>query len=98
MLSAQGDLDGALREFRASFEIAQRLAEQDPGNASWQRDLSVSHNKIGDVLRAQGDLDGALGEFRASFEIRKRLAEQDPGKRLLAVGSGGCLLEDCTCG
>ena len=31
-----------------------------PANAGWQRDLSVSHNKVGEVLHAQGDLAGAL--------------------------------------
>ena len=31
---------------------------RDPGNAGWQRDLSVCYNKIGDVLLAQGDLRG----------------------------------------
>ncbi len=40
--------------------VLQRLAAADPGNAGWQRDLSVSHNKIGDVLSAQGDLNAAL--------------------------------------
>ncbi|MCP4661209.1 MAG: tetratricopeptide repeat protein, partial [bacterium] len=69
----------ALREFRDALEIRQRLAEQDPENAGWLRDLSVSHNKIGDVLSAQGDLPAALREFRDALEIRQRLAEQDPG-------------------
>ena len=40
----------------ASLAIADRLARSDPGNAGWQRDLSVSYNKIGDVQVAQGDL------------------------------------------
>ena len=30
------------------------------GNAGWQRDLSVSQDRIGDVLRAQGNLPAAL--------------------------------------
>jgi hypothetical protein len=45
----------------------------------WRRDLSVSHNKIGDVLVAQGDLPGALVEFRAGMAIRKALADADAG-------------------
>ncbi|MBF0144499.1 MAG: hypothetical protein HQL59_13715, partial [Magnetococcales bacterium] len=36
----------------------------DPSNAEWQRDLSVSHEKIGEVLSAQGDLAGALRAFQ----------------------------------
>ena len=61
------------------MEIARRLAEADPGNAGWQRDLFISHSKIGDVKAAQGDLAGALASFGAGMEIRRRLAEADPG-------------------
>ena len=35
----------------------------DPGTAQWQRYLSVSWNKLGDVRVAQGDLAGALQTF-----------------------------------
>ncbi len=44
----------------------------------WQRDLSVSHEKIGDVLVAQGDGAGALQAYRASLAIRETLAARDP--------------------
>ncbi len=59
--------------------VLERLASSDPGNAGWQRDLSVSHNLIGDVLRVQGDLSGALAAYEASLRIRERLASSDPG-------------------
>jgi hypothetical protein len=52
----QGNLAEALKSFRDGLAIADRLAKSDPGNAGWQRDLSVSYNKIGDVLVAQGNL------------------------------------------
>jgi hypothetical protein len=45
----RGNLVAALTSYQASLAIAARLAEADPDNAGWQRDLSVSHNKIGDV-------------------------------------------------
>jgi tetratricopeptide (TPR) repeat protein len=61
---------------RAAFE---RLARTDPGNARWQRELSVSHEKIGDVLAQQGNLSAALDSYRASLAIRERLAHADPG-------------------
>jgi tetratricopeptide (TPR) repeat protein len=75
---AQGDLAGALASFRKGLEIRERLARQDPSNAGWQRDLSISHNKLGDVQLAQGDLAGALASFRKDLEITERLARQDP--------------------
>ena len=53
----------------------------DPGNREWQRDLSVSHNKVGDVQVAQGDLAAALKSYQAGLEIRQTLARVDPGNR-----------------
>lgn len=79
LLSAQGDLTGALAAYRASLEISQHLAAADPGNADLQRDLSVSHNNIGNVLSAQGDLNAALVAYRASHKIFEQLAATDPG-------------------
>ena len=79
MLVAQGRLEEAKTAFEASLNIAKALAEADPGNAGWRRDLSVSHNKIGDVLVAQGRLEEAKTAFEASLRIAKALAEADPG-------------------
>ena len=76
---AQGDLGGALKSYRDSLMIIDRLARSDPGNADWQRDLSVSYDKIGDVQVAQGDLAGALKSYRDSLAIADRLAQSDPG-------------------
>ena len=69
------------RRWRAtrSLAISERLAKADPGNAGWQRDLSVTHNKIGNVQVAQGDLPAALTSYQASLAIRDRLAKADPG-------------------
>ena len=66
-----------MEAYRASLAIAERLARQDASNAGWQRDLSVSHIKVGDVLVAQGDAGGALEAYRASLAIAERLARQD---------------------
>ncbi len=69
----------AMAEYRAGHVILERLAAADPGNAGWQRDLSVSHNKIGDVQQGQGDLVAALERYRASLTIAERLAAADRG-------------------
>jgi len=47
--------------------------------AGWQRDLSVSHTKLGEVAEAAGDTRTARAEYRASLEINARLAVLDPG-------------------
>src|SRR5258706_9460279 len=57
--------------------IFERLAASDRSNTGWQRDLSVSYDRIGDVLVAQGKLDEALKSYRDSLAIHERLAASD---------------------
>ena len=74
LLQAQGDLEGALREYRASLEVSGSLSDADPSDLGSRRDVSVSHDRIGDVLQEQGDLTGALRAYRAGLRARQRLA------------------------
>jgi tetratricopeptide (TPR) repeat protein len=76
---AQGNLPEALKSYRDSLAIRERLANVDPGNAGWQHDLSVSYERVGDVLKAQGNLPEALQSFRDEFAIQDRLVKSDPG-------------------
>ena len=63
----------------------------DPSNADWQRDLSVSLNKVGDVQAAQADRAARSRPYRDSLAIIERLAKSDPGnagwQRDLSVSS-----------
>jgi tetratricopeptide (TPR) repeat protein len=77
--AAQGNLSSARQLYDNAVAIAEPTAKADPGNAAWQRDLSVSHNKIGDMLVEQGNLPAALERYRASLAIAERLARADPG-------------------
>ena len=49
-----------LEAYQQSLKIRQTLAEQDKTNSGWQRDLSVSYEKVGNVLVARGKLQEAL--------------------------------------
>jgi tetratricopeptide (TPR) repeat protein len=64
---------------RRALALFERLAQSDSSNAGWQRDLSESYIKVGDVQEAQGDLAGALQSYRDSLAIIERLAQSDPG-------------------
>jgi tetratricopeptide (TPR) repeat protein len=77
--AAQGDLVAALKSYETKRDIISRLAASDPGNAGWQRDLSVSYDKVGDVQMAQGNLKAALKSYSDSLAIAERLAASDPG-------------------
>src|SRR5439155_315288 len=74
----QGDLAGALKSYRDSLAIIEKLAKQDPGNASWQRDLAAAHCFVGIVLQQQGKLPEALQEYEAYRDVMLGLAKQDP--------------------
>ena len=50
MLAAQDNLPAALGAYRACLAIAERLAKFDPGNATWQRVLAMSHGRVATVL------------------------------------------------
>ena len=56
-----------------NLAIAKRLAAVDPANTRWQRNLSVSYNKLGDVAAAQGHPEEAARLYGEALEIRKRL-------------------------
>ena len=86
MLRAQGNLTAALESYQASLAIRERLARADPGNAGWQRDLSVSHERIGDVLVEQGNLTAALESYQADLDYLPN-AWREP-TRAMPAGSG----------
>ena len=77
---------------RPAWTSAARLAAADPANTGWQRDLSISHNKLGDVAVAAGDLAAARAAYQASQDIRTRLAAADPAntewQRDLSISHG----------
>ncbi len=62
-----------------AFLFAKALAEGDPGNAQFQRDLSISYDRLGDLAVAAGDGKAARENFEKGLIVRKALAEGDPG-------------------
>ena len=63
--------------YRESLQIREQLAASDPANRQVQRDLAVSHNKVGGLLVEAGRREEALASYRRSLEIVTRLAADD---------------------
>ena len=61
------------------LKLAESRAAADPGNAGYQRDLSVSHDRLGDLAVASGDSATAEQHYRTALAIAERLAAADPG-------------------
>ena len=76
---ADGRSARALQAYQRAQRAAQGRLVEAPGDPTWLRGLSISHERIGDVQSAQGDLGGALKSFRADMGIARKLAERDPG-------------------
>jgi tetratricopeptide (TPR) repeat protein len=78
VLVAQGNLPEALKSYQADLAIADRLAKADPGNAGWQRDLSVSYAKLAGAFRKAGDKTKALDALRQGRAIMVRMTSLSP--------------------
>ncbi len=74
-----GKTEAALAAYEASMNILQRLAELDPQNSEFQRDLWVSRFNLGNVHEQLKITDVALGHFQ---EARRLLLLQQDAKTL----------------
>jgi hypothetical protein len=78
LVSAQGNIAGALKSYRDYLAIAEKLAKQDPSNADWQDNAAWSRYCIAKVLIQIKDSD--RNEARRlvveGIDIMKRLEHQ----------------------
>ena len=74
-----GDSVSALRALVRARDAGLTKAAADPGNSQWQRNLSVSHQRIGNIEQARGNLAAALTSFQTGMVIAQKLAAADPG-------------------
>jgi tetratricopeptide (TPR) repeat protein len=79
ILVAQGNLPEALTAYQQGLAIAKRLADQDPSNAGWQRDLIVAYYRIG-ICAAQMDGEDSSGQATNFLHTGQELAKSYPGR------------------
>ncbi|MGY6476627.1 nSTAND1 domain-containing NTPase [Vibrio parahaemolyticus] len=68
----------ALKLYQQAHDILEKLSLTHPNKIQRQSDVSVSHGKIGAILKAQGDLPGALKAYQAGMAILEKLIALDP--------------------
>ena len=76
-----GDAEDTLKHYTRSLEINEKLLQDSPGSAQARRDVSVSLNKLGDLLaqRAQpGDAEAALKHYTRSLAMNEKLLQDHP--------------------
>ena len=74
----RGRLDLARGAVEAVLRWQQRAADAEQATPVWQRDLSVSFNRLGNLAAAQGNLPEAQRLFGEALRIAQLLAESDP--------------------
>jgi tetratricopeptide (TPR) repeat protein len=73
-----GLTDRALELTREMTQVFENRLQQEPQRADYQRDLSVSYNRLGDLMRDLGQGEQAREFFEKDLAIAKRLAEAEP--------------------
>ncbi|MEM9156365.1 MAG: CHAT domain-containing protein [Cyanobacteria bacterium P01_F01_bin.33] len=75
---ALGRTEPAFHRYHFLVERYQALTAAEPERADYQRDLSVSYNKMGDLYRALGQGELARDAYANALAIRERLAAAEP--------------------
>ena len=70
--------------YEQALAIAQRLAEAEPGNTTYARDLSVSFDRLADLAREAGQEDQAQIWVTTTLDIRRKLVRDEPRRLDLA--------------
>ncbi|MEK7722979.1 MAG: protein kinase [Acidobacteriota bacterium] len=73
-----GDTEGAMKSYRRSLEIRQKLADADPKNLDYQHELADSHEGVGDMLYTVNDLKGGLEFYEKAVVIREKIVAATP--------------------
>ena len=88
-----GDIVRARASAMTALAKGRELAEHNPDDPVWQRDVSVALNKLGSVDLKGGDTAAALRRYEKALGIMRRLAERDPSnatwQRDLAISING---------
>src|SRR5262247_3998218 len=92
-----GETDKRRERAEAGRQQLELLVANDPSNITYQRDLAVAYEAVGDVLATKGRINEALAEYRSGLAILERLANPEDAVRhnlsLFQVRIGDVLVE-----
>jgi len=82
-LVSQGDVEGALQNYRKSMSIREAAIASYPGNLKLLTHLAGDYSYAAHVLMMQGDLDQAIAMNRKALDILIQQTVADPGNATL---------------
>ena len=86
-----GDAAGWCAALEEALAARRRVAERDPANLEWRRNLSIRLDSLGDLKPDTGDVAGAHRAYEEGLAIRRRLVDLDPRNM------GGTAISLCLC-
>ena len=88
---ALGQTGRAMSRYQQLLRRQEKLAQAEPDRADYQRDLSVSYDRMGDLFRALGQGEEARQAYRKSLAISERLSRSRARPRRLPARPLGFL-------
>ena len=79
-------LDEIKKVREKALVIYEHLAQVDPGNREYQRDLAFAHKHVAGILDVQKQFQAALEHERAALKIEETLLAEDPQNTGLRYG------------
>ena len=64
-----GDLSGAMTSYGKSLSLRQALSQATPADWRMQRDLGLSHERLGEIQMKTGESEAGLASFQRSLEL-----------------------------
>jgi len=80
-----GDPTGAMKSYRESLTLREKLFAVRPDDPEIQHELADSHQGIGDVHYTLGDLRAALASYESALKLREPLAATNLGEIRFAL-------------
>ncbi len=74
-----GDIGRARKSAMTALSLGRELADHNRDDPQWQRDISVTLNRLGSIAFSSGELGDALKADEEALGIMQRLTERDPG-------------------
>ncbi len=88
LYSNLGNTDGAMKSYRASLAIREKLLADTPEDRELQHEVADSHEGVGDILYTAGDLTAGVQSYQRALETRERLAAAEPETLRYALALG----------
>ncbi len=70
-----------MKEYEHALRIRQRQVMRDPNNQSYQRDLAIIRERMGDLLVRVGHVKKAIKSFEAATLPVETLIDRDPSNQ-----------------